>query len=212
MSNEALKYRSTPQFRKSVNPAKLRTTKTDGTDTEGLEIGNVLDLFTKKQGVACDGAINGIAFPFGTGAPTSKITFEAINGVDSLVVRDCTGAIVFQTGSAIDPQALSLFYRATLTGSNGAIAAPSVAKNTLSAAIVWAYVSEGVYTGTLTAAFPSAARTSLLVSLGSATGGVILKLVRTSADVITLSTFAVDGTTPADFIGDIDVSITIDPA
>jgi hypothetical protein len=99
-------------------------------------------------------------------------------------------------------------YRATLTGSNGAIAAPAVSENQFSAAIVWAYSAEGVYTGTLVGAFP--ATTTFAVTLGTATGGIIPRIVRTSADVVTLSTFAADGTTAADFIGTVYVSILAD--
>ena len=99
-------------------------------------------------------------------------------------------------------------YRATLTGSNGAIATTAVHENGLSAAIVWAYSAEGVYTGTLVGAFP--ATTTFSIGIGTATGGVIAKIVRTSADVVTLSTFAVDGTTASDFIGTIYVSILAD--
>jgi hypothetical protein len=99
-------------------------------------------------------------------------------------------------------------YRATLTGSNGAIAVPAVSENQFSAAIVWAYSAEGVYTGTLVGAFP--ATTTFSIGIGTATGGVIAKIVRTSADVVTLSTFAVDGTTASDFIGTIYVSILAD--
>jgi hypothetical protein len=75
-------------------------------------------------------------------------------------------------------------YRATLTGSNGAIAAPAVSENQFSAAIVWAYSAEGVYTGTLVGAFP--ATTTFAVTLGTATGGLYLVLYVHQADVVTL--------------------------
>ena len=99
-------------------------------------------------------------------------------------------------------------YRATLLGANGALTSATVSENQFSAAIVWAYSAEGVYTGTLAGAFP--ATTTFAIGLGTATEGVIAKIVRTSADVVTLSTFAVDGTTPADFVGTLYVSITAD--
>jgi len=198
MSNQALRFNSEPSFWMDNDKEKKG----------GMTIGKVLDKFTKLQGVACDGVINGLML----GTTKVRLSLETINSVDSIAVRDCSGTLLMQLASNIDPQATSAVYRATLTGSNGAIAAPSVGKNTFSAAIVWAYSAEGVYTGTLAGAFPTAARTNLQVSLGSATGGLILKLVWTSTDVVTLSTFAVDGTTPADFIGDIDVNITVDPA
>lgn len=100
-------------------------------------------------------------------------------------------------------------YRATLTGANGAFTSATIAENQLSDVIVWAYVSEGVYTGTLVGAF-TVDKTTFNIAIGSATGGVIQKIVRTSADVVTLSTFAADGTTASDFIGTLSVTITVD--
>ncbi len=102
-------------------------------------------------------------------------------------------------------------YRAVLTGANGSFTSATVLDNQLSAAIVWAYVSEGVYTGTLVGAF-TLDLTSFNITIGTATGGIIPKIVRTSADVVTLSTFAVDGTTAADFIGTLYITITVDAA
>lgn len=100
-------------------------------------------------------------------------------------------------------------YRAILVGENGALTSTTVLDNQLSAAIVWAYSAEGVYTGTLVAAF-TANLTSFNITIGTATGGIISKIVRTSADVVTLSTFAVDGITAADFIGSLYITITVD--
>lgn len=101
-------------------------------------------------------------------------------------------------------------YRATLTGANGSFTSATVHENSLSAAIVWAYTGEGVITGTLANAF-TANKTAVQKSVGSATGGVILKHSITSDDAVVINSFAVDGTTAADFIGTIDVQITVAP-
>lgn len=177
-------------------------------EKNGLSFGEALDWFSKRQGVGCDGVINGVAL----NGVFGRLALETINSVDTLTFRECEGGtILFSTASQIDPQAVSKQYRATLLGANGSFTSATISKNDLSAAIVWAYSAEGVYTGTLVGAF-TAGKTNILLSNLDATGGVILSAVRTSADVITLSTFAVDGTTPADFIGNIQVQIIVDPA
>src|SRR5688572_2059968 len=103
-------------------------------------------------------------------------------------------------------------FRVVLTGSNGAVATTAVTKNTLSAAPAIAYAAEGVVTVTLASEFV-VARTIPIVSLGTATGGVIIKAEVTSANVITINSFLVtDGTTAADFIGTVFLSIIVDPA
>jgi hypothetical protein len=118
-------------------------------------------------------------------------------GVDKLLDASVTGA--------------SKIYRATLTGANGAFTSETVQRNDLSAAIAWAYTSEGVITGTLTDAF-TANKTNVQLTLGSATGGVVLKSALTSNDAVVISSFLItDGTTAADFIGTIDVVITVEP-
>ena len=101
-------------------------------------------------------------------------------------------------------------YRATLTGSNGAIATTAVHENGLSAAIVWAYSAEGVYTGTLVGAF-TLLKTNVQLTLGIPTvpGQVVYK-THTSANVITITTTGADGFN-ADFITTLDVQITVAP-
>lgn len=195
--NQALRFHGASKFWKDNNPEK-----------GGLDIGQVLDNFTKLQGVACDGAINGLSF--GT-LENLRGTFETINSVDTFVLRDCsTGSIVFQINSSTDPQASARVYRATLTGANGSVTgSPTIQGNTLSGTPVFAYVGEGVYTLTLSSAF-TANKTNVQLANLTATGGVILKAAYTSTSVITISTFAVDGTTPADFIGTLSISVTVD--
>lgn len=102
------------------------------------------------------------------------------------------------------------YYRAKLTGANGSFTGATVKRNDLSAAVAWAYTSEGVITGTLTDAFTTD-KTSVRLTLISATGGVILKYALTSNDAVVISSFLVtDGTTAADFIGDIDIEIAVE--
>lgn len=90
MANEALKYLSQKIFWKDGDR-----------DRKGMTIGQVLDQFTKKQGVACDGAINGIVWATSeAGDPSSstklRLTFETIGGSSCLILRDCDNAIRFQ--------------------------------------------------------------------------------------------------------------------
>jgi hypothetical protein len=101
-------------------------------------------------------------------------------------------------------------YRATLTGSNGAVATTAVHENGLSAAIVWAYSAEGVYTGTLVGAF-TLLKTNIQLTLGIPTvPGQVPYKTHTSADVITITTTGADGFN-ADFITTLDVQITVAP-
>jgi len=103
-------------------------------------------------------------------------------------------------------------YRATLLGANGALTSTTVAKNDFDGVtITGAYGAEGVYTITAGSAIFTANKTIALLGLGTATGGVVLKAVMTSTTVITINSFLVtDGTTAADFIGTVYLSITVD--
>ena len=107
-------------------------------------------------------------------------------------------------------------YRATLLGDNGALTSTTVAKALTVAGtavtITGAYSAEGVYTLTAGAGTPfTADKTTVRLTLGTATGGVVLKAAITSTTVITITSFLVtDGTTAADFIGTVFVDVTID--
>lgn len=137
---------------------------------------------------------------------TGKGTFSvplSVNG-DSIDV----GAAI---ADSITDLALSKEYKAVLTGANGSFTSATVAKNDLSAAIVWVYTGEGIITGTLTNAFTTD-KTTVFLTLKSATGGVVLKHSITSDDAIVINSFLVtDGTTAADFIGTINVFISVEP-
>lgn len=82
--------------------------------------------------------------------------------------------------------------------------------NELSGPIVWAYTSPGVYTGTLAGAF-TADKTFWLFSLVGDPTGKVVKLARTSANVLTMSVFAADGTTPAELVGSLNLLIEVHP-
>jgi hypothetical protein len=82
--------------------------------------------------------------------------------------------------------------------------------NELSAAIVWAYTSEGVYTGTLVGAFTSDKTWWNFSLVGNPTGKIV-RLARTSADVLTMSVFAADGTTPAELTGSLNLLVEVHP-
>jgi hypothetical protein len=66
-------------------------------ETSGMDLGEALDYVTKKQGVACDGAVNGLYYASTVGTEPAgplRMTLEIVGGVHYLVVRDCTGALV----------------------------------------------------------------------------------------------------------------------
>lgn len=103
-------------------------------------------------------------------------------------------------------------YRATLLGANGSLTSTTAAKNDFSGvAIAGAYSAEGVYTLTADSAIFTADKTTVQLTLGTATEGVVLKAEMTSTTVITIKSFLVtDGTTAADFIGTVYVDIKVD--
>ena len=86
-------------------------------------------------------------------------------------------------------------YSALLTQAGTAAPVATVLRNDLDGAVVWARSIAGVYTGTLVGAFLAA--TSVQVTL---TVEGVAYVARTSADVLTLTTCAVDaeGAAPAD--------------
>lgn len=85
----------------------------------------------------------------------------------------------------------ALVYDALLTQAAGAAPVATVLLNTLSAAIVWARTSAGLYTGTLVAAF-TAAKTQIFIGSNAAalpaTTFNVIQSQRTSADVVTIQT------------------------
>lgn len=140
----------------------------------------------------------------------APVTAPTANGPTFGRIED-TNTFVYWNGTSwtsFEPLVVDSFpkrYAGILTGTNGANPTVSVATDTLAASLVWARTGEGVYTGTGTNAFPLV--TVINITLGTATEGVVIRAVRTSANVITISTFASDGTTPADFIGTLNLSV-----
>lgn len=124
---------------------------------------------------------------------SDHLDFYQWNGVEWLAFRP------------LDSGTFQREYLSVLTGANGVAPTDDVLKNTYGGALVWARTGEGVYTATANNAFTGTTVTN--ITLGSATGGIIIKAVKTSANVVTVSTFAIDGTTPADFIGTLNISI-----
>lgn len=76
-------------------------------------------------------------------------------------------------------------------------------------AIVWARSAEGVYTGTLVGAF-TANKTAIHVTVGGGSTAFTAQATRTSADVVTISTFD-DGFVPDDLEGTLYVNIQVWP-
>lgn len=114
---------------------------------------------------------------------TTGLSYTDINDY-----QDTTTAGVDKTQKEInDLQAedtLSKEYIALITQSGTDAPTVQVIKNELSAAVVWAYSNVGIYTGTLVGAF-TASKTAVVCTplLNASAAGV-----RTSADVVTLST------------------------
>lgn len=90
MANNALRYFSTRQFWKDGDREK-----------KGMNIGEVLNDFSKLQGVACDGAINGIKLDADPDNPPLRLTIETSGGAAIWVLRDCTGAIISQVTATL---------------------------------------------------------------------------------------------------------------
>ncbi len=85
------------------------------------------------------------------------------------------------------------FYQATITQSGGSAPTATVLNNTLGGTVVWARTSAGLYTATLTGVF-TANKTQIFVgdSLTTVSNFSIVQSTRTSANVVTLTTRAVD--------------------
>ncbi len=125
--------------------------------------------------------------------------------------NDGAGTAVSITITKEESGASGKTYKAILN--QAGTAAPTVTTlilNELSAAIVWAYTSPGVYTGTLVGAF-TADKTWWNFSLVGDPTGKVVKLAHTSADVLTLSTFAIDGSTPTNLEGSLNILIEVHP-
>lgn len=142
----------------------------------------------------------------------TPITVTAtISGDNVADGNDGSGTSVSVTITKEEDAAKGKTYKAILnqTGTD----APTVTTlilNELSAAIVWAYTSPGVYTATLASAFTADKTWWNFALVGNPTAKVV-KLARTSADVLTLSTFAIDGSTPAELTGSLNLLVEVHP-
>ncbi len=67
-------------------------------DNPSLEIQDVLQGWSNLHGVGCDGVLNGLSFP-GSTAITFRAAWEEIDEVNYLVVRNCSGTIVWRVAS-----------------------------------------------------------------------------------------------------------------
>jgi hypothetical protein len=83
-------------------------------------------------------------------------------------------------------------YTALLTQAGTSAPTATVLQNTLGGTVVWARSGAGVYTGTLSGAFP-ASKTAIFISNNDAAGSDSMNqysLRRTSADVVTINTLS----------------------
>jgi len=125
---------------------------------------------------------------------TSSLALAYANDITGLSYTDVndyvdtTSAGVDKTQKEINTliaeDALAGEYLALITQAGTAAPTVQVIKNELSAAIVWAYSGVGIYTGTLVGAFTANKTGGVCAPLLSASAAI----VRTSADVVTLST------------------------
>lgn len=136
--------------------------------------------------------------------PTGSIVIFAKS--DGIYSKNAAGTVTKVSDNAVGNE-----YRATLLGANGALTSTTVSKTDFTMALTGEYVSEGVYTLTAASGTPfTANKTIVKVYNSEATGAVIFRAAVTSTTVITISTFAADGTTAADAIGKFFVEITVD--
>lgn len=135
---------------------------------------------------------------------SGTITGGAVDG------NDGTGTGVSITITKEEDQATNKQYKAVITQSGTSAPTATVLKNELSAAVVWARSSEGVYTATLASAFVVSKTWFDFSKVGNPTGKVIY-LDRTDANVLTLSSFESDGTTPDDLDGSINLVVEVFP-
>ena len=142
----------------------------------------------------------------------TPITVSGTISGDGIVdANDASGTSILITIIKEEDGAKGKTYKAILNqASTDAPTVTTLILNELSAAIVWAYTSEGVYTGTLVGAF-TADKTWWNFSLVGNPTGKIVRLARTSADVLTMSVFALDGSTPSELGGSLNLLIEVHP-
>lgn len=112
-----------------------------------------------------------------------------------------------RTALGVSATTTTLIYRGLLTQTSTGAPTVAVLENTLSAAIVWARTSTGLYTGTLVAAFTTAKTFMLLGPIGAN----VPTLVRTSADVVTLTTKDLTGTVQDVLLSSTAIQILVFP-
>jgi len=126
------------------------------------------------------------------------------NGQD-FVNRDAQQGGAYPAGTAI--------YRAILTQAGTATPTAAVLVNTFGETLTIARSNTGIYTFTLAGTGTLFTAGVTWVEAGGQSGTAIdTKIVRTSSTVVTLSTFAADGSTATDLGGTISVEIAVYPA
>lgn len=134
------------------------------------------------------------------------ITGTITNAVDG---NDASGTSISITLYKDNSTFTNKTYKILLDQAGTSDPVPIVLKNELSAAVVWARGSAGVYTGTLVGAFTADKTFFSLFPEGSPTA-VSYKLTRTSADVITLTTFSAVPAA-ADLVGRLHIVVEVYP-
>lgn len=132
-----------------------------------------------------------------------NITGTITNAVDG---NDGAGTSISVTIVKEEDVNVSQVYKAIVAQSGKGAPSATVLQNEFSDTIVWARSSEGVYTATLTGAFLSGVTMFWYTPVGNPTAKKF-SLVRTDNNVLTLSTFASDGTTPDDLDGSLNLII-----
>lgn len=131
------------------------------------------------------------------------ITGTITNAVDG---NDGAGTAISIT---INKEAKFKTYKILLDQAGTDAPVPIVLNNELSAAVVWARSSAGVYTATLASAFTADKTFFTLFPVGSPTA-VSYKLTRTDANVLTLTTFSAVPAA-ADLVGRLNILVEVYP-
>lgn len=125
MANNALRFNSTKQFWKDGNR-----------EENGMNIGQVLDAFSKLQGVACDGAINGVKLDADPDNPSLRVILATGDTGSVLQFVDCYGTVVASFTGTLASASLSPSPSPSPSASPSATFSPSSSASRSSSASV----------------------------------------------------------------------------
>jgi hypothetical protein len=139
--------------------------------------------YTGPAGAASATGATGYTGPAGAAGATGPTGYTGYTGA-----AGATG----DTGPAGDGYTTGVkVYRASLTQAGGAAPSATVMDNSLGGTVVWARTSKGVYTGTLNGAFAGARLLQISGVHRAASDLASAVIVRTSDNVVTITTRAI---------------------